>query len=68
MPTNRTALITGAGRNIGRAVAIGLAEDGFDIVINGSSDQTACERVAEAVRAFDLASDRRRAMKVQLAF
>jgi 3-oxoacyl-[acyl-carrier protein] reductase len=52
MPTRRTALITGAGRNIGRAVAIGLAEDGFDVVINGSSDQSACEKVAEAVRAF----------------
>jgi 3-oxoacyl-[acyl-carrier protein] reductase len=52
MTTRRTALITGAGRNIGRAIAIGLAEDGFDIAINGSSDQTACEKVAEAVRAF----------------
>jgi 3-oxoacyl-[acyl-carrier protein] reductase len=48
----RTALITGAGRNIGRAVAIGLAGDGFDIVVNGSSDRTAAERVAEEVRGF----------------
>ncbi|WP_137127102.1 SDR family NAD(P)-dependent oxidoreductase [Roseomonas sp. HF4] len=46
----RTALITGAGRNIGRAVALGLAEDGFDVVVNGSSDRMACENVAEAVR------------------
>ncbi|HEV7266271.1 MAG TPA: SDR family oxidoreductase [Falsiroseomonas sp.] len=52
MPTRKTALITGAGRNIGRAVALGLAQDGFDIAINGSSDQAACERVAEAVRAY----------------
>ncbi|WP_372616704.1 SDR family NAD(P)-dependent oxidoreductase [Falsiroseomonas sp.] len=52
MPTRKAALITGAGRNIGRAVALGLAQDGFDIAINGSSDQTACERVAEAVRAY----------------
>lgn len=52
MPARKTALITGSGRNIGRAVAIGLAEDGFDIVLNGSSDQTACEKVAEQVRAF----------------
>jgi 3-oxoacyl-[acyl-carrier protein] reductase len=43
----RTALVTGAGRNIGRACVLGLAQDGFDVVINGSSDRTACERVAE---------------------
>jgi len=47
----RIALITGSGRNIGRAVALGLAEDGFDIVVNGSSDREACENVAGEVRA-----------------
>jgi 3-oxoacyl-[acyl-carrier protein] reductase len=39
-------LVTGAGRNIGRACALGLAEDGFDVALNGSSDRAACERVA----------------------
>jgi 3-oxoacyl-[acyl-carrier protein] reductase len=47
----RTALITGAGRNIGRAIALTLAEAGVNVVINGSSDQAACERVAEEARA-----------------
>ncbi|WP_426955017.1 SDR family NAD(P)-dependent oxidoreductase [Muricoccus radiodurans] len=47
----RTALITGAGRNIGRAVALGLAQDGLDVVINGSSDRTAAESVAAEARA-----------------
>jgi 3-oxoacyl-[acyl-carrier protein] reductase len=51
MTTRRTALITGAGRNIGRAVALGLAQDGFDVVVNGSSDRAAAERVAEEARA-----------------
>jgi len=38
----RTALITGSGRNIGRAIAIELAADGFNIILNGSSDRAAC--------------------------
>jgi 3-oxoacyl-[acyl-carrier protein] reductase len=42
----RAALITGAGRNIGRACALGLAEDGFDVAINGSNDRAAAEKVA----------------------
>ncbi len=52
MPTTRrTALVTGAGRNIGRAVVHVLAEDGFNVVINGSRDQAACDKVAEEARA-----------------
>ena len=47
MTSRRTALITGAGRNIGRACVLGLAEDGFDIVLNGSSDRAACDKVAK---------------------
>jgi len=46
MASGRTALITGGGRNIGRACVLGLAEDGFDVAINGSSDRAACEKVA----------------------
>jgi 3-oxoacyl-[acyl-carrier protein] reductase len=47
MAMRRTALITGAGRNIGRACVLGLAEDGFDVVLNGSSDRAACDKVAK---------------------
>jgi NAD(P)-dependent dehydrogenase (short-subunit alcohol dehydrogenase family) len=47
----RAALITGAGRNIGRAVAIGLARDGLDVIINGSTDRAAAEAVASEARA-----------------
>ena len=35
----KAALVTGGGRNIGRACVMGLAEDGFNVAINGSSDQ-----------------------------
>ncbi|WP_421994224.1 SDR family NAD(P)-dependent oxidoreductase [Roseococcus sp.] len=47
----KAALITGAGRNIGRAVVLTLAGEGFDVVVNGSSDRAAAESVAAEARA-----------------
>ncbi len=47
----RTALITGSGKNIGRAIALELACAGCNIVLNGSSDRGACEAVAREVEA-----------------
>ena len=49
--TRRTALVTGAGRNIGRACVLQLARMGYDVVINGSSDRKACESVAREAAA-----------------
>jgi len=51
MNTKRTALITGSGRNIGRGIALELAKRGFNIVLNGSSDRTACESVVNEIEA-----------------
>ena len=48
----RTALVTGSGRNIGRAVALALAADGFNVVVNGSKDRAACEAVATEISLF----------------
>lgn len=47
----KSALITGSGKNIGRASAHALARMGFNIVINGSSNKANCDRVADEVRA-----------------
>jgi 3-oxoacyl-[acyl-carrier protein] reductase len=48
--TRRTALITGAGQNIGRAIALRLAADGFNVVVNGMTKQPPCDETAEAAR------------------
>ena len=47
----RTALITGSGKNIGRAIALELARNGQNVVVNGSSDRDACEAVAREAEA-----------------
>ena len=47
--SGKTAFITGAGKNIGRAIAINLASTGCNIVLNGNSDVQACEQTAETL-------------------
>lgn len=47
----RTAFITGSGRNIGRAIALALAADGLNVIVNGSTRRELCEPVAEQARA-----------------
>ncbi len=47
----KVALVTGAGRNIGRAIALHLARDGAAVVVNGRSDRAAVEAVAGEITA-----------------
>jgi NAD(P)-dependent dehydrogenase (short-subunit alcohol dehydrogenase family) len=45
----RIALVTGGSRGIGKAIAIGLAEDGADVAINYRRDEAAAKETVSAI-------------------
>src|SRR5947207_5570093 len=57
MSDNRTAIITGASRGLGHALAAGLAREGFDLIID-ARDRAALDAAAGALRAAGPAAQR----------
>src|SRR4029079_3961292 len=49
--TGKVAIVTGAGRNIGRAIALALADGGALIVVNARSNRAEAEAVAREIEA-----------------
>lgn len=48
--SGKTALITGASRNIGKQIALTFAREGADLLLNTRSSQKALEAVVEECR------------------
>ena len=48
---DKVAIVTGAGRNIGRAIALALADGGASIMVNARSNHAEAEAVAREIEA-----------------
>src|SRR5947199_6497242 len=49
--SGRVAIVTGAGKNIGRAIALALADGGAKVAVNGRSDRMSVGAVVAEIAA-----------------
>ncbi|MFL5427639.1 MAG: SDR family NAD(P)-dependent oxidoreductase, partial [Myxococcales bacterium] len=49
--TGRVAIVTGAGKNIGKAIALALADGGAKVAVNGRSDRASVAAVVAEIGA-----------------
>ena len=50
MLNNKTALITGASRGIGKAIAMEFSKQGADVIVNYSKDEKNALEVVEEIK------------------
>ena len=67
---NKSALVTGASRGIGRSIALQLAEEGYNVAVNYAGSKDKAEAVVEeikakGVKAFAIQANVAKAMKLK---